>query len=795
MKHKSEHIFTVNRIEINHERPTEKIEKRDMLVLPTRDFVMFPGVTFSISLGRKSSITAVERAAERNEPVVIACQLSPENDTPSIPADLYKVGVAATVIKILDLPGGNKTAIVSGFARVQLLGPAHEPLAACVTELDEDTPSASDKDFDAVAKAVRQSTMQLLKKADEGESELAINLRDITGSDLIINMVATHAPIETKFKQLQLLEAPSMMARATRLLEALSEKQQVFSLLESVHERAKANMAENQKVAFLQQQMEAIRQEIYGDESDDVTMLRHRAESANLPEYVAKAFEREVEKLSRLNPQSPDYAVQYGYLDVLLSIPWSTVPTPTPPFHQAAEILEADHFGLEKVKERILEQLALIIHSGNTKSPLICLVGPPGVGKTSIGQSIARAMGRNYQRVSLGGLHDEAELRGHRRTYIGAMPGRIIEAVRKAGTNNPLLLLDEIDKLGADHKSDPSAALLEILDPEQNCHFHDNFVDIDYDLSNVLFIATANTVQGLSKPLLDRMEVIELSGYILQEKLEIAKSYLIPKQLRMAGFKEDEVRFTPEAVQTIVENYTAESGVRGLEKQIASIIRKLVVRKLMGKRMIRTIKPPHVSEMLGKPTNLHQDIDTLPMPGVATGLAWTAVGGETLSIESSLSKAKTPTLTLTGRLGDVMKESATIAQQYLRAHAEELGIDPELFETRSLHIHVPEGAIPKDGPSAGITMATSILSAMTLRRVRANVAMTGELTLRGRVLPVGGIKEKILAAKRHGITVLILPAQNQRDIAEIPSQYLEGLNFHYVDTVDKVFELALEEKK
>ncbi|MBO4955655.1 MAG: endopeptidase La [Muribaculaceae bacterium] len=794
MKKKSEHIFSLNKISVDASRPEGKIEERDMLVLPTRDFVMFPGVTFSISLGRTLSIAAVERAAAKNEPIVVACQLAPDIDTPSIPDDLHPIGVAATVAKVLDLPGGTKTAIVTGFARVRLLEAGRTSVSAKVTEIDDEIPSATDKEFEAIALAVRQSTMQLLKKADEEDSDLAINLRDITDSALIINMVATHAPIESKFKQQQLLEAPNIVVRATRLLEALSEKQQVFSLLESVHERAKANMAESQKITFLQQQMEAIRQEIYGDDSDDVAQLRHRAEEANLPEYVAKAFEREVEKLSRLNPQSPDYAVQYGYLDVLLSLPWSKVDTAHPTLDDANAILQADHFGLEKVKERILEQLAVIINSGNNKSPLICLVGPPGVGKTSIGQSIARAMGRRYQRVSLGGLHDEAELRGHRRTYIGAMPGRIIEAVRKAGTSNPLLLLDEIDKLGADHKSDPSAALLEILDPEQNCNFHDNFVDIDFDLSKVLFIATANTLQGLSRPLLDRMEVIEVSGYILQEKLEIAARYLVPKQLKAAGFKETDITFTPQALQAIIEGYTAESGVRGLEKQIASVIRKILVRKLMGQRVIRTVNPRHVTTLLGKPTHLQQDIDNLPMPGVATGLAWTAVGGETLSIETSISKAKTPALTLTGQLGDVMKESATIALQYVRANIDRYGGDPEIFDTHSVHIHVPEGAIPKDGPSAGITLATSILSAVTGRRVRGCVAMTGEITLRGRVLAVGGIKEKILAAKRKGVSELILPAPNRRDIDEIPAQYLEGLTFHYVDTADKVFDIALEKK-
>lgn len=794
MKIKTEKVFAINQIDIEPKALENDSLQEAVYVLPTRNFVMFPGVTFSISLGRKSSIEAVERAAAAKQPIVVACQQHADDDTPDIPSDLYRYGVASAVLKVLDIPGGNKTAIVLGLNRVEILGPGTRPYSVDIRVADEDISASDDSEYIRLAKAVKQATLDLLRKTDEAETELGLNLNVMDDADMQINVVATHAPLDSTYKQKQLLEAPNMKIRAARLLDALSEKAQIFSILEKVNERAKANMAESQRISVLQQQMEALRQEIYGEETDDVTTLRRRAAEANLPAYVESAFRREVDKLSRLNPQSPDYAVQYGYLDVLLELPWSKTDVLNDNLRLAEKTLDADHFGLEKVKERIVEQLALMMHSSNNKSPLICLVGPPGVGKTSVGQSIARAMGRKYQRVSLGGLHDEAELRGHRRTYIGAMPGRIIEAVRKAGTSNPMILLDEIDKIGADHKSDPSAALLEILDPEQNCHFHDNYVDIDFDLSNVMFIATANTLNNLSRPLLDRMEVIELSGYVLQEKIEIATRYLIPKQLKLAGFKPAEITFSHDTLEAIVTHYTAESGVRGLEKQIAAIIRKLVVRKLKGERMIRTLKPTHLTTLLGKPTRPDDDTEHITTAGVATGLAWTAAGGETLYIESSFSSAKTPALTLTGQLGDVMKESATIALQYVKAHAGELGIDPGVFDSHSLHIHVPEGAIPKDGPSAGITMCTSIVSAITDRAVNPSVAMTGELTLRGRVLAIGGVKEKILAAKRKGITQIILPKANERDVEEISAAYVEGLTFHYVDTVDKVLRLALMQK-
>ncbi len=547
--------------------------------------------------------------------------------------------------------------------------------------------------------------------------------------------------------------------------------------------------------AFLHQQMEAIRQELYGDTDDDRESLRKRSEEVAFSEAARKVFDKELDKLGRLNPQSPDYAVQFSYLETLLDLPWLKYSELNTDLELARETLDVDHYGLTKVKERILEQIAVLMNNPSGKAPILCLVGPPGVGKTSLGRSIAAALGRSYQRVSLGGLHDEAEIRGHRRTYIGAMPGRIIDAIKRAGDSNPVLLLDEVDKIGSDFKGDPSAALLEVLDPEQNCRFHDNYIDVDYDLSKVLFIATANTLSTLSQPLLDRMEIINLAGYLLEEKVEIAMRHILPTLREENNLKPKEVNVTPEAVAEIVEKYTSESGVRQLEKELSTIVRKVILAKMLGKKVPAKIGPKHLKEFLGVEKFSKDRYEGNEFAGVVTGLAWTAVGGEILFIESSLSKIKGDKLTLTGNLGNVMKESATIAFQYVKSHAAELGIAEEAFEKYQLHLHVPEGAIPKDGPSAGITMATAIASAFTQRKIRNRLAMTGEITLRGKVLPVGGIKEKILAAKRAGITDIILSSDNKKDIAEIDSVYVSGLTFHYVNTVLEVMDIALLSEK
>ncbi len=570
----------------------------------------------------------------------------------------------------------------------------------------------------------------------------------------------------------------------------IARQEQFFEIRSEIRRKAMKNIDEQQRNHFLQHEFEALREQLYGNDDDSIAFEK-KAAALNMPEKVRAAFNKELEKLRRLNPQSPDYSVQYSYLQVLTDLPWNVEDAINADFSEAERTLDRDHYGLEKVKERILEQLAVMMNTPHGRSPIICLVGAPGVGKTSLGQSIARALNRKYQRVSLGGLHDESEIRGHRRTYIGAMPGRIIDAVRRAGSSNPVLLLDEIDKTGNDFKGDPSAALLEVLDPEQNSHFHDNYVDVDYDLSHVLFIATANTLSTIPQPLLDRMEIIDISGYLMEEKIEIARRHLIPRVSKENGFGEDEINFTPEAITKMVEGYTSESGVRQLEKQIAKVVRRIVLRKMRGEGYSLNVTPETLREYLGVERFTPERYEASDHPGVAVGLAWTAVGGEILFIESSFSQAKNEKLTLTGNLGDVMKESAIIASQIVRSYSDRYGIDSEWFDTHALHIHVPEGAIPKDGPSAGITLCTSILSALTGRPVRNRLAMTGEITLRGKVLPVGGIKEKILAAKRAGITDIILCADNRKDIEDIRPIYLEGLTFHYVKNIEDVFDIAI----
>lgn len=789
MNDTKEHILSIGQLDLSVADAEKRLNPDGMPVLPTRDFVMFPGVTFPISLGRETSIETAEKAAESHEPIALICQKDPNVDAPQIPDDLYEYGVAAVVIKIFDIPDGPKTAIMHAIKAIKVVKAGAVPGTVDVEIVEQQSPRNSDKEFLALANTIKSTAISILNKTSEAPNDLTMNLENIDNPVMVVNMVSTHIPLQSKFKQ-ELLAISNVKERGFKLLVELAKDEQLIEIAQDIQRRTKQNLNEGQRMAFLQQQMEAIRQELYGDD-DDATNFKKKAEGKNMPEEIKATFNREADKLSRLNPQSPDYSVQYSYLELLLDLPWNEFDALNDDLYKAETILESDHYGLEKVKERIVEQLAVMMHNPTGKSPIICLVGPPGVGKTSLGQSIARAMGRKYQRVSLGGLHDESEIRGHRRTYIGAMPGRIIDAMRRAGTSNPLIMLDEIDKVGADGKSDPTAALLEVLDPEQNCHFHDNYVDVDYDLSNVLFIATANTLSTLSQPLLDRMEIIDISGYLREEKIEIARRHLIPRVLEANGFGPKEITFTSEAIAKIIDNYTSESGVRQLEKRIASVIRKLVVRKMKGKRIIRTVKPANIREMLGVESHTKDVYEGNEYAGVVTGLAWTAVGGEILYIESSLAKSKGEKLTLTGNLGDVMKESAVIALQYIKAHATQFGIDPAIFDHYCVHLHVPEGAIPKDGPSAGITMVTSLASLFTQRKVYPRTAMTGEMTLRGKVLPVGGIKEKILAAKRAGIDRIILSAENRKDIEDIAPQYIEGLTFVYVNDIHEVIDAAL----
>lgn len=790
------HLIKLGPIEIDPTKHTREINSADLPLLLTRDLVLFPEVVFPISLGRQHSIKVATEAAERKIPIGIVCQINPETEDPAVPDQVYKYGVAANVLNVIDLPDGTKTAIVQSFGKFKIVGRglseilSGEPSAA-VEMIHETRPRLSDKEFVATVQLIRETTTKLVESQSDAPSDLLMNIQQIDDPAALVNMVATHTPLVAETK-ISLLALNRIKERALALLGELSRGEQMASIMQQVRERTKQRINEQQRSAFLQNQMEVIREELYGDEKDDIVRLKERASEKAFPDEVRDIFNKEVEKLSRLNPQSPDYSVQYSYLTTLLDLPWNNPKPISTDFIQAEQILDADHYGLEKVKERVLEQLAVMMNTPEGRSPIICLVGAPGVGKTSLGQSIASALGRDYRRVSLGGLHDESEIRGHRRTYIGAMPGRIIDAMKRTGSSNPVLLLDEIDKIGSDFRGDPSAALLEVLDPEQNCHFHDNYVDVDYDLSKVLFIATANTLTTVAQPLLDRMEIIDMSGYLLEEKVEIARRHLIPRALKENGFEPDAIRFTDDAITKIIENYTAESGVRKLEKEITRVIRKIVLAKMRNQSYPSEVDAADIRQMLGVEKFTRERYENGAVPGVATGLAWTAVGGEILFIEASKSPSKNEKLTLTGNLGDVMKESAVIALQYVRSHASEFGIDPEVIENSAFHIHVPEGAIPKDGPSAGITMTTAIVSLLTGRPVKNRLAMTGEITLRGKVLPVGGIKEKILAAKRAGITDILLCYENRKDIDDIKPQYLDGLSFHYVKNINEVIEIALD---
>lgn len=791
-------ILSIGHIELGETKRKElNVDPTDVPILPTRNVVLFPNVTIPIKLGRETSLHIAELAKKRNIPIGIVCQLDPSEDDPSLNS-LFHYGVIGDVLQVIQLPDNTSTAIVRGTAKFKITGKGagillpEAPISAQVKIINETYPKDSDKEFSALCDEIKSTASKLASGGHESpvEVDLLFNLSNSgMGREELVNMTATHVPIDIKVK-MSLLAMYRLKERAQTLFNELVKHEEMLSIAQTVHQRARESFDDQQRRVFLQRQMEAIDRELNGDDND-ADNFRERASKLTMPEKAAAHFEKELDKLQRLNPQAPDYSVQYTYLETFLELPWGISSELNRDFGRAEEVLNSCHYGLEKVKERILEQIAVLMHNPDGKSPILCLVGPPGVGKTSLGQSIADALGRKFQRISLGGLHDEAEIRGHRRTYIGAMPGRIIEAVRRAGTSNPVLMLDEIDKIGNDYKGDPAAALLEVLDPEQNFRFHDNYIDVDFDLSKVLFIATANTLETVQRPLIDRMEVIDLSGYILEEKIAIARDYLIRRLRKEYNLSYKELQLSDDALALVIESYTAESGVRQLEKALASIARKVVYRTISEKEVKMPIESADIKEYLGVAKYSKDRYEGNSFPGVVTGLAWTAVGGEILFIETSLSSGKGEKLTLTGNLGDVMKESAMIALQYVKSHADMLGIPYERFEKTDLHIHVPEGAIPKDGPSAGITMATSIASAFTGRKVAERLAMTGEITLRGKVLPVGGIKEKILAAKRAGITDIILSTENRKDVEDIAEKYRAGLTFHYVDTVSEVFAIAL----
>lgn len=785
----------------NEEQLFEEEIDKCLPILPLRNMVLFPGVVLPVAIGRKSSLRLIDHAYKKGKTIGAVCQLRPEVERPGL-EDLYPIGVVAKIVRVFEMPDQTTTVILQGMQRFQLLevhdAPKENFLLGTVSQLQESFPEKGDMEFKVLVDTCKDLTVQFIKNADNIQAEAAFAIKNINSQMFLINFICANLPLSVEEKE-QLLKEDSLQDRAYRLLGYLKREVKLAELKANIQMRTKEGLDQQQREYFLQQQMKNIQDELGGNPQDqDLAELQQRASKKKWNEEVRRAFERELSKLERTNPQSPDYNVQLNYLETLLSLPWNEYTTDNLNLSHAEKVLNKDHYGLEKVKERILEHLAVLKLRGDLKSPIICLYGPPGVGKTSLGRSIAAALGRKYVRVSLGGLHDESEIRGHRRTYIGAMPGRIIKNLMKAGSSNPVFILDEIDKVSqATVNGDPSSALLEVLDPEQNNAFHDNFLDIDYDLSKVMFIATANNLNTIPAPLLDRMELIEVSGYITEEKIEIARRHLIPKEMENVGMdKQHAVKLPKATIEAIIESYTRESGVRELEKKISKVFRKLVRSYAThGSYPMAEVKPANLKELLGAPEYTRDKYQGNDYAGVVTGLAWTAVGGEILFVETSVSRGKGGRLTLTGNLGDVMKESAMLALEYIKAHAPLLGIDPEVFENWNIHVHVPEGAIPKDGPSAGITMATSLASALTQRKVKSNLAMTGEITLRGRVLPVGGIKEKILAAKRAGIKEIILCSDNRKDIEEIPAIYLKGLTFHYVTDVKEVFRLALTDEK
>ena len=751
-------------------------------VLPLRNMVLFPGVFMPVSVGRKSSLRLIREAEKKGMNIAVICQKAAQIDEPQF-EDLHTIGAIGKIVRILEMPDQTTTVILQGLKRLELknITEVYPYLKGQVEIKDEEIPDKTDKEFQALVETCKDLTIRYIKSSDSLHQDSAFAIKNINNHMFLVDFICTNLPLK-KDEKIELLRYDSLRERTYRLLEIL---------------RAREDIDQQQREYFLQQQIKTIQDELGGSgQEQEIEEMRNKSYRMKWGEEIQAIFLKELAKLERSHPQSPDYSVQLNYLQTMLSLPWGIYTTDNLNLKNAEKTLNKDHYGLEKVKERILEHLAVLKLKGDMKSPIICLYGPPGVGKTSLGKSIAAALKRKYIRMSLGGVHDEAEIRGHRKTYIGAMPGRIIKSLVKAGSSNPVFILDEIDKVSADRQGDPSSALLEVLDPEQNTAFHDNFLDVDYDLSRVMFIATANNLNTIPGPLLDRMELIEVSGYITEEKVEIARKHLVPKELEANGMKKTDIKIPKDTLEAIIESYTRESGVRELEKKIGKILRKSARQYATDGYFAKTeIKPADLYDFLGAPEYTRDKYQGNDYAGVVTGLAWTAVGGEILFVETSLSRGKGGRLTLTGNLGDVMKESAMLALEYIKAHASLLNLDEEIFDNWNIHIHVPEGAIPKDGPSAGITMATSLASALTQRKVKANLAMTGEITLRGKVLPVGGIKEKILAAKRAGIKEIIMSAENKKNIDEIQDIYLKGLTFHYVTDVKEVFTIALTDEK
>lgn len=778
-----------------------QIEDKDLpLTLPIlalRNTVLFPGTVYPITIGREKSMKLISEAEKNNWFIGAVPQIDVNVEDPT-ESDLYRYGTVARIIKTLEMPDGTVTAILHAHKRIEVMSVLeYEPyITAHVMYHDEILTKEDSDDVKGLVSMLKDKASQVISSNSLSPKEAVGVLRSIDNFPFLVNFIATTVEVDNFEERMDLLQYDDLRSRAMKLLVLLDSQLQLSNIKNEINRKVKSEIDQQQREYYLNNQLRTIQEELGMDDEEEFDKFRERAASKKWPEEVAKTFDKELARLEKYNPNSPDYSVQYNYIEFMLSLPWGEMSEDNLDLKHAKEVLDADHYGLDQVKDRIIEYLAVLKLKGSMKSPILCLYGPPGVGKTSLGKSIAKALGRKYVRISLGGMHDEAEIRGHRKTYVGALPGRILNGINKAGTSNPVIVLDEIDKLSSDFKGDPSSALLEALDPEQNSTFHDNYLDIDYDLSHVLFITTANTIQTIQPALLDRMEVINVSGYLEEEKMEIARKYLVPKQLQEHGIGPKALRISNKALSTIISEYTRESGVRGLEKQIAKIARVTAKKIALGEEYPTVIEPEHLKEYLGLPIAIHDSQKGNEAPGVVTGLAWTQMGGEILFIESSVSNGK-GLLSMTGNLGDVMKESATIAYKYIKAHPELAHMTSKQFDSKDIHLHVPEGATPKDGPSAGITMVTSMVSALRGKAIKKHVAMTGEMTLRGRVLPVGGIKEKILAAKRAGVKTIVISEDNRRDVEDIKEIYVKGLTFHYVKTIDDViaFVFGDDEKK
>ena len=774
------------------EAPSMKVDASELPevlpILALRNAVIFPGTIFPVTIGREKSVRLVSEVEESGGWLGAVPQKDVMVEEPA-GKDLCSHGTACKVVKTLEMPDGSMTAILQGMKLLRMgkvLGT--EPyIRADVTYLEEFVPTADEREMRVLADTLKEKASAIVKSSSFAPKEAIGALQSIENFHFLVNFIATTIEVENFQERAALLPIVDMQERGMALLKVLDSQTQLLQIKQEINQKVKSDIDQQQREYYLNNQLRTIQEELGMDEGEEMEKMRRKADEKKWSKEVRAVFDKEMNRLQKFNPTSPDYSIQLTYLQFMLDLPWGEMSEDNLDLDNAQKVLDEDHYGLENVKERIIEYLAVLKLKGNMRSPILCLWGPPGVGKTSLGNSIARAVGRKYIRISLGGMHDEAEIRGHRKTYVGALPGRILSGIQRAGTSNPVIVLDEVDKLGADFKGDPSSALLEALDPEQNSAFHDNYLDVDYDLSNVLFITTANGTGTIQPALKDRMEMINVSGYLAEEKLQIAHNYLVPKQLKEHGLREDELTVSDDALTAIIDKYTHESGVRGMEKQIAKIARVTAKKMAMGKEFPREIKPEHLKEYLGLPTAYHDDIEGNEGVGVVTGLAWTETGGEILFVESSVSKGK-GNLSMTGNLGDVMKESAQIGWQYIKAHPEIAGLTTEQFMEKDIHVHVPEGAVPKDGPSAGITMVSSMVSALRGQALKKGLAMTGEMTLRGRVLPVGGIKEKILAAKRAGVKTILISEENRKDVEDIKEIYVKGLIFVYVKTITDVID-------